>query len=173
MKTFLLMVLLWCSTLLGQVCSAAGGEWHVVETILQRSGEKRDNTVSFFYPRIEHKKKNGNPQFACASTVGSRVTFTWIGRGLAAIEGVIVARSGEAETVVRKLLAEGLRVTKSDQVSKREQPVMTGVHFTGRGYPESLVWAFTPALSATGTPMGPVGFPDTDCRKILKGKGTP
>ena len=172
MKTFLLLVLLWCSMLLGPVCAAAVDEWHVIEKILQRSGEKRDNTVSFFYPRLEHHKKKGNPQFACASTMGSRVTFTRPGRDQAAIEGVIVARSGEAEIVVRKLLAEGLLVTNSHHVSKKKQPVMTSIHFTGRGSPESLVWAFTPALSATETSMGPVGFPDTDCRKILKGKGT-
>ena len=171
MKSFFLLVLLWCSRLPASVYAAEDG-WLVVEAILQRAGEKSGKTISFFYPRLENQKIKGGPSVACASSIGSRITFTRVRSGLAAIEGVIAARSDEAEMVVSKLLAEGLLVTKPHQASKEKQPGITSIHFTGRGSPENLVWAFSPALSVTETPMGPAGFPDSDCNKLLKVKGT-
>lgn len=137
---------------------AAGADWDVVEGILQRKGERSGSSVSFSYPRMERRPGKGKQQEIRPSSMESRIVFTTLGSRLAKLEGVIVALPRERGAVERKLRAEGLLVTKVEQCHDVKGGG-SSIHFSGRGDPVTLVWAFTPALSATDTPMGPPLFP--------------
>lgn len=147
---------LWCLT--AAVPGVASADWDAVEAILQRQGEKIGSSIRFSYSRIERRANKGRGPETCPSSMASDITLRMVGKSLAELEGVIVALPGEMPVVERKLQAEGLLVTKVDLGSGSKKAGIK-VHFSGRGNPAALVWAFSPALSATDTPMGPPLFP--------------
>lgn len=151
MIRFVIFVLLLTSA---PLAFGADREWDEIEKILQRKGTRRGDILELAYPRYDLSVRVDRTILNSAMGLTSRIVFKKTGTS-ALIAGELPLLPKEVPVVLRKLKAENLKVTAQYIRIKGSRPQIAGVHFAGRGDAASLVWAFTPAFSATGTPMGP------------------
>lgn len=133
---------------------ATDRDWDEIEKILQLKGVRQGDSFELKYPRSDLSVKINKTVLDPALGLTSRIVFKKKGKE-AFITGEFVVLPKEASAVTRKLRAEGLKITSQYTRIKGSNPKILGMNFIGQGQAVSLVWAFTPALSATGTPMGP------------------
>jgi hypothetical protein len=129
------------------VQSAGNIDWAKVESILGRTGQKKDNLLLFSIPRAD-KIYEGAMEIPPFMGVAMAINFERVGNQ-AATTGDFVLLAREVNPVVRALRENSIQITAIHNHMLFETPRIFFLHFWGVGMPEQLAKGIMEALNKT------------------------
>lgn len=134
-------------------------EWKPVEQALGKAGQLQPGGVyRVAMPRTDLKVTVQGVEVKPGFALGSYAAFKKMGKD-AMVMGDLVLLDGEVNDVMTRLLQAGIAVTALHNHLNEMSPHVMYMHYLGRGAAPQLATALRAALSASGTPLGPVAAP--------------
>lgn len=130
--------------------SPAKTDWSKVETILGKTGAKKENLLQVGFPRKESIKENGVdvPPFLGVAT---GMNLEMLDDKRAAATGDFVLLADEVNPVAKALTESGIAVTAVHSHMLHESPRLFFLHFWGVAEPEKIARGLKSALDKTNS----------------------
>lgn len=126
-------------------------DWSDIEKILGRKGVIHGDMFKIAFPRTDLEVKVREVQVDPRIGLTSWMTFR--ANQETTVMGGLVLTVEEVAPVIKKLMAEGIRITSlHNHLMGTSRPIME-LHFKGSGSTEKLAVSMKEALSATATPL--------------------
>ena len=150
---------------------AQQNDWSSVENVFGKKGTVQDNVFKISYPRSDLKIKVGDFAVDPGFALGSWIGFINLSKRMnmqdheadmknqAMMMGDLVLLDTEVPEVLKKLVAENLKVTAIHNHLINESPNVKYVHFSGSGDRVKLAEEIKSVLAVTGTPLTPSQAP--------------
>lgn len=151
-KFFILFFLLFFSfTVAAQQQSP---DWQAVEKVFGRKGTVQDDVFKITFPRSDLKVKVDEVSIESGLALTSWIAFKQMGTNTMMM-GDLVLLNKEINTVMSKLVSNGIEVTALHNHLVSESPGIMYMHFNGQGNPVKLAETMKAVLALTNTPLTP------------------